>query len=357
MSSLLNDIETLVLQILNSIDNYSFPELLAPKKDANVVFNTELGCYTSTMDASVSLKSISMSTKTGAYKFDCMLRTLSVIHDLLKRDVYATKRELFYTDPNLFKNQRTSDETLMEWSRIFSIPRDCFHIMAEAKGVCYGDLVFWDGHHVVNCKTTHHGVSITPYVKRITDIRATKPLKYILVVEKDAALVRLIEDNILEHIGASILITGCGFPDFATRAFLSKIAAAFPDVPVLGLADADPYGLDILCKYRFGSTAAVHEADLAVPRLRWIGVTASDLEEFNIPRSALLSMTECDLRRGKGMLGKECWKVAPEWEKELEKMIQSEQKAEIQSLLAVDGNLQFLSHEYIPKKLNMGQFI
>jgi meiotic recombination protein SPO11 len=51
-------------------------------------------------------------------------------------------------------------------------------------------------------------------------------------------------------------------------------------IPVVALVDADPHGLDILSTYKFGSHTMMHENELLVaPRLEWIGVKRSDIEE------------------------------------------------------------------------------
>jgi meiotic recombination protein SPO11 len=52
-------------------------------------------------------------------------------------------------------------------------------------------------------------------------------------------------------------------------------------VPILALVDADPFGLDILSVYKYGSRAMQHENDkLAARRIKWLGLWASELEQF-----------------------------------------------------------------------------
>ena len=50
-------------------------------------------------------------------------------------------------------------------------------------------------------------------------------------------------------------------------------------IPILALVDADPYGMDILCVYKYGSLSLEHEGQqLAAGRLHWIGVRLSELD-------------------------------------------------------------------------------
>ena len=55
-------------------------------------------------------------------------------------------------------------------------------------------------------------------------------------------------------------------------------------VPVLGIVDADPYGLDILSVYKYGSKSMQHENDkLAATRIKWLGLWASEVERYHYP--------------------------------------------------------------------------
>lgn len=77
----------------------------------------------------------------------------------------------------------------------------------------------------------------------------------ILVVEKDAVFQRLAGDGLPSRLSIA-LVTAKGNPDLATRAFLSRLAAAAgPGAPVLGLVDWNPAGAGILAAYKFGTAA------------------------------------------------------------------------------------------------------
>lgn len=68
--------------------------------------------------------------------------------------------------------------------------------------------------------------------------------KFILLVEKDAAFMRLAEDRFYNTYPC-IILTAKGQPDVATRLFLRKLRSTL-NIPVLALVDSDPYGLKIL---------------------------------------------------------------------------------------------------------------
>ena len=67
------------------------------------------------------------------------------------------------------------------------------------------------------------GKAIPPSIDRITEI--TGAAKFILLVEKDAAFMRLAEDRFYNKYPC-IIITAKGQPDVATRLFLKKVRAS-----------------------------------------------------------------------------------------------------------------------------------
>lgn len=75
----------------------------------------------------------------------------------------------------------------------------------------------------------------------------------VVVVEKEAVFGRLVAAGLASRV-PSVLVTGRGYPDHATRAFAAGLRRAF-DVPAFGLCDCDPDGLRILLCYARGSSA------------------------------------------------------------------------------------------------------
>jgi len=85
------------------------------------------------------------------------------------------------------------------------------------------------------------GKAIPPSLERVTEIKSDA--KFVLLVEKDAAFMRLAEDRFYNTYPC-IIMTAKGQPDVATRLFLKRVRETLR-IPVLGLVDADPYGLKV----------------------------------------------------------------------------------------------------------------
>lgn len=286
------------------------------------------------------------STK-NARKTAITTRILGLIYETCAKEIHITKRDLFYTDVKLFKDQGDSDKVLEDVATMLGATRTSLNVIASPKGVVVGCLQFNENGDEIDCQRLGiGGKAITAIIDRVTNIRGTA--KFILLVEKDAAFNRLSEDRFYNDYPC-ILLTAKGQPDVATRMFLRKITMALK-IPVLGLVDADPYGLKILSVYMSGSKNMSYDsAHLTTSNIKWLGVRPSDLDKLGIPEQCRLPMTEGDIKTGKDLLKEDFIQQNPKWVKELEWMIENKVKAEIQALSSFD--LQYLTKEYLPRKL------
>ena len=190
------------------------------------------------------------------------------------------------------------------------------------------------------------------FMDLITNIQSDA--EFILLIEKDAAFMRLAEDRFYNRYPC-IMITGKGQPDVATRMFLRLLTSTLK-IPVIGLVDSDPYGLKILSVYAQSSKSMSYDsAGLATHGIKWLGVRPSDLDAYDIPEQCRLKMTEADIKMGKALLEEPFVKQNPEWVKELQLMLKRKEKAEIQALSSF--GFQYLSKVYLPQKIRDGNWI
>ena len=68
-----------------------------------------------------------------------------------------------------------------------------------------------------------------------------------------------------------------GFPDIATRRFLSVLHTVRPGLALFALVDYDPHGIAILRTYTVGSKRLDHEQDITVPAMKWLGIRSTDI--------------------------------------------------------------------------------
>ena len=144
---------------------------------------------------------------------------------------------------------------------------------------------------------------------------------FVLIVEKEATFMQLMERGFSEKYPQGILITGVGQPDFATRALVHLLTHEGFNLQAFALVDADPHGFEIMVVYKYGSLALAHEPNLAAPSLQWLGVLPSDIDKLKLPASSLIRMTEFDLKKTKSMLNRLYMRDNHSWRDEMNKLL------------------------------------
>ncbi|XP_048203469.1 meiotic recombination protein SPO11 isoform X3 [Perognathus longimembris pacificus] len=295
-------------------------------------------------------RKIKSDSPKSVQKFALILKILSMIYKLVQSNTYATKRDIYYTDSQLFGNQTTVDNIIDDISCMLKVPRRSLHILSTSKGLIAGNLRYMeeDGTRV-NCSC---GATATAVPSNIQGIRSAK---FLLIVEKDATFQRLLDDNFCSKLSPCIMVTGKGIPDLNTRLLVKKLWDTF-HIPMLTLVDADPHGIEIMCIYKYGSMSMSFEApNLTVPAIRWLGLLPSDIKRLNIPKNSLIPLTKHDHLKLNSILKRPYVNCQPLWRKEMELMAELNMKAEIQALTFLSSD--YLSRVYLPNKLKFGGWL
>uniref|UniRef100_A0A7R9VR90 DNA topoisomerase 6 subunit A n=1 Tax=Chlamydomonas euryale TaxID=1486919 RepID=A0A7R9VR90_9CHLO len=349
-SAVLDEIEASILSISATIlEGNGFAFDVPSRAKGNQMYVPELDRIV--LQDSVSKRSFA-ATQT-CRKTAITTRILGLVHQLCVKQIHVTKRDLFYTDVKLFEDQGQSDTILDDLACMLGCTRSSLNVVASEKGVVVGRLQFEeDGDAIDCCRMGIGGKAIPPNVDKVAKLQSDA--LFILLVEKDAAFMRLAEDRFYNTYPC-IILTAKGQPDVATRLFLRKLKTEL-NIPVLGLVDSDPYGLKILSVYMKGSMNMSYDSsNLTTPDIKWLGIRPSDLDRFSIPQQCRLPMTEEDIKTGKKLLEEDFVKANPKWVIELELMLKTREKAEIQALSSF--GFQYLSQVYLPLKLQEGDWI
>jgi len=282
-----------------------------------------------------------------------LMRVLEIVNELLIKDIHATKREIFYTDVKLFTEQKNSDKSIEDVAAMLYTTRNSTHIVASAKGVCVGRLRIRDRNDIIDLEGLGSGGwMISPMLDNIEIIESDA--EFILVVEKDAAMIRLAEDRFWKKYPC-IILTAKGAADIATRMFLKRLSKEL-NLPVFSLVDSDPYGHYIHSVYLRGSKRLSYESPfLATPNIKLLGVLTRDLDKYNIPEEVRLPMKPMDVKRTKELLKEDFVKKNKQWEIDLSLALKLKKKAEIQALSR--HGFEFLTNTYLPEKLTTGDWI
>ncbi|KAI3945274.1 hypothetical protein MKX01_035035 [Papaver californicum] len=220
------------------------------------------------------------------------------------------------------------------------------------KQLVMGWLRFLESGREIDCMNSPNTAFPIPvHVEEVRDIISVA--QYILIVEKETVFQWLADDQFCR---ANRCIIGRGYPDISTRRFLRLLTEKL-HLPVYCLVDCDPYGFDILTTYRFGSMQMAYDAKfLRLPDVRWLGAFPSDRENYQLPKRCLLLLTAEDKKKAEAMLLR-CYlhQEAPQWRSELEIMLRTGVKFEIEALSV--SSISFLSEKCISSKVQHGVFI
>ncbi|XP_040132476.1 meiotic recombination protein SPO11 isoform X4 [Ictidomys tridecemlineatus] len=319
-AQVLASIENIMQDIITSLARNEAPAFTIDNRSSweNIKFEDSVGLQ---MVAHCTTRKIKSNSLKSVKKFALILKILSMIYKLVQSNTYATKRDIYYTDSQLFGTQTVVDDIINDISCMLRVPRRSLHIAVAVP----------------------------------SNIQGIRNAKFLLIVEKDATFQRLLDDDFCNKMSPCIMVTGKGVPDLNTRLLVKKLWDSF-HIPVFTLVDADPHGIEIMCIYKYGSRSMSFEAhNLTVPAMRWLGLLPSDIKRLNVPRDSLIPLTKPDQGKLDSILKRPYITCQPFWRREMEIMAESKMKAEIQALTSLSSD--YLSRVYLPNKLKFGGWI
>lgn len=278
----------------------------------------------------------------AADRFARMWSILNICHALLQSGQTATQRDVHYrlkaSAGELFRCTRHLSEAIEDVVMLLGVPRSSLGITCSSKGLISGPLSLCGAYGVTDCSS-----DIAPAGRPIPgDLASISSLEYsisapilgVLIVEKDAVFQQLARVNKTPHY---IIVTGKGYPDLATRAFLAGFHAAHPKVPLFGVVDWNPSGLAILGLYKFGSPRRMAESmKYALPALRWLGVRSNMLGEA--PGHVFQGLSARDVALMKSLAAQlRLAKDGAQWIAELDAMERAGATADIEAAYTVYG--------------------
>lgn len=261
-----------------------------------------------------------------------IILVLEYCFDLLQRRKTTTVREVYYAHVTHFRNQNECDAAIRDAAVLLQVPRHALGLHASAKGWFCGDLQIVkrnqhcflppmeysaENPHAQNTETeteilldarqmwqSVHGSIIGSEWLDYSSCRTrnfevqTQAAHCILVIEKEGIYRRLAQDRFFDK-WPCILVTGKGFPDLATRAFVHTLHVTL-GLPVWGLSDGNPFGVLILHTYSQGSTKrGLDGGDRYKVPIQWIGLRASQIKALpsTLPPAVFQPLTQLDVQR------------------------------------------------------------
>ena len=350
------ELEKLGNKILTQVENKENPDIEIPIRAlSNVIFDKKSG-------------QLGLGNKTAkryffnvahSKKFMQSLLVASFAKSLIDENIHASIRDMYYnlkrtlgdSNENTFDEQGESDPVIVDMEVALDVLREQFHLTTDRKGIVAGNVVIKDrGDSIDWSKLGSGGWSIPSTVDEIDFSKVEA--NFVLVVEKNAGFERLHEDKFWQKQKCILIGTG-GQPSRGTRLLIQRLHSEHK-LPVYVFTDSDAYGWYIYSVIKSGSISLAHVSDrIATPEAKFIGLTISDIYKYDLKRMTIKAK-EVDIKRAKELQQYE-WFKRPEWQKEINLMLEKGVKAEIEALS--HRGLRFMSETYLPEKLKKKEFL
>ncbi|MBR9679953.1 MAG: DNA topoisomerase IV subunit A [Candidatus Altiarchaeota archaeon] len=273
------------------------------------------------------------------------------VHASLREAYYSLKHTIGDSNENTFEEQEESNSVFVDLEVAVDALRDELHINADRRGVAAGDVIIKDrGDRIDLSKLGSGGWAIPGNVEDIE--LAEVSADFVLVAEKNATFDRLHEDKFWKKHNCVLM----GTQGQAARGIRRLIYRLNKEkgLPVYVFTDADPYGWYIYSVIKIGSMNLAHISQkLGTPQARFIGLTVSDIDTYDLHNAAIRAK-DVDIKRAEELL-KYPWFDHKEWKTELNLMKKKRIKAEQEAL--AQRHLKFVSQEYLPEKIENKDFL
>ncbi len=288
-----------------------------------------------------------------------LLRTfylVDFINEMSRDRKTSTLRELYYIseawEDAKFHSEDESNLLIEDLEVMCERLREDFRLHPEENGASViGDLTIKEKNRQgvvkkINCKDDvgDGGYSLPFNVEKEKIEFVGTNAKFVIAIECGGMVDRLAENNFDEERDA-ILVHLKGQPARSTRRFLRRITEELK-LPVVVFTDGDPWSFRIYASVAYGAIKTAHLSSyLATPSAEFLGVTASDIENYDLPSDRL---SEQDVKALQAELTDPRFGTA-EWRSEIELMLKNGKKAEQQSLAKY--GLNYVTEHYLPEKL------
>ncbi len=339
--------------IYEQLNRGEIPKMqLSARHKGNIVFNNKLGVW------KYGENMITRSAKKldGGYMILRSLYIMEFIKEMIRTKKSSTLREMYYISEGWglakFHSQDESNKLAEDLEVITGYLREDFKLRPEEDGASViGNITVEELNRKgkpmkINCRDDvgDSGYLIPYYVEKdklkFKDVDAD----FIIGIETGGMFDRLVENGFDEKARA-ILVHVKGQPARSTRRLLKRMNEEL-GLPVVIFTDGDPWSFRIFASIAYGAIKTAHISEyLATPTAEFVGITASDILNYELPTDKL---NDRDIAALQAEL-KDPRFNTPFWHGEITLMLQIKKKAEQQALAKY--GLNYVTDTYLPEKL------
>ena len=353
-SDVISKIDTVAEKIYKDFQNTEIPYINLPTRTkSNIKFDDKLSVWKYGKNTTErTAKSLD-----GAYM---LLRTMYMadfIKEMIKINKSSTLREMYYIsegwDLAKFHSQQESNLLAEDLEVITSCMREDFKLRPEEDGArVMGNLTIEEMTRNNTKKKIHcqddvgdAGYSIPYNVESEKITFKNIDADFIIAIETGGMFDRLAENG-FDNTHRAILIHLKGQPARSTRRFIKRLNEK-ANIPVLVFTDCDPWSYRIFASVAYGAIKTAHISEyLATPSSQYLGVTPSDIENYDLPTD---NLTKEDVNALKSELTDPRFQDSF-WKGEIKLQLKIGKKSEQQALAKY--GLDYVTDKYLPEKLS-----
>jgi DNA topoisomerase-6 subunit A len=347
------ELHSIAKDIYGQLSEGQVPKMTLPlRTKANIRFDPRASVW-----KYGSLKGVRSAKKLkGALMLLRTMYVLDFIKDMIDQNKSSTLREMYYISEGWelakFHSQDESNLLAEDLEIITECMREDFKLRPEESGASViGNITIEEvtrngARKRINCKDDVGDAGYTiPYNVEKEKVKlVSADAKFVLAIETGGMFDRLVENGFDED-GKCILVHLKGQPSRSTRRLLKRLNEELK-LNVVAFTDGDPWSFRIHASVAFGAIKTAHISEyLATPTAEFVGITASDIVNYELPTDTLTP-------RDVGALNAELTdpRFKDEfWKNEIELMLKLGKKAEQQALAKY--GLDFVTDRYLPEKL------
>jgi DNA topoisomerase-6 subunit A len=340
--------------IYDQIDHGKIPKMVLPlRTKSNIRFDAKHGVfkYGHATGARTAKKT------NGAMMLLRTMYTLELIEDMIDKNKSSTLREMYYISEGWgkakFHSQDESNMLAEDLEIVTNCMREDFKLRPEENGASViGNITIEEFDRKgrikrINCldDVGDSGYGIPYNVEKEKVKLIESGADFIVAIETGGMFDRLVENGFAEDNNA-VLVHLKGQPARSTRRFIKRLNEEMK-LPVIVFTDGDPWSFRIFASVAYGAIKTAHISEyLATPSAQFIGITATDILQYDLPTDKL---TDMDVRALNAELNDPRF-ADRYWKDEIETMLKLNKKAEQQALAKY--GLDFVTDKYMPDKLN-----
>ena len=340
--------------VYDQLDGGKIPKMMIPlRTKSNIRFDhkTAVWKYGKAMGARSAKK------LTGAQMLLRTMYMLEFIESMIRDSKSSTLREMYYISEGWAKAKFSAQDESNMLAEALEIITGCmredFKLRPEEDGArVMGNVTIQETDRKgkkkkINCRDdvgdSGYGVPYNVEKEKIQFVDCDAD--FVIAIETGGMFDRLVENKFDEDAHA-VIVHLKGQPARSTRRFIKRINEEMK-LPVVTFTDGDPWSFRIHASIAYGAIKTAHISEyLATPTAEFVGITASDILNYELPTDKL---------NDKDIQALNAEKTDPRfkdefWKHEIDLMLEIGKKAEQQALAKY--GLDYVTDKYLPEKLS-----